>query len=590
MENPQVVAGAASREIVFVENNIDDWQALVDALVPGTEVVVLDSRSNGLQQMADHLAGRSGIDAIHVFSHGAGGRIDLGASALSAATLAPNAGLLGDIGRALGDGGDFLVYGCELAKDDAGRALIASVARLLQADVAASVDATTPGSLALEYATGSISADPAQLFDSAKLAAGKWVLSAPAIANLDGESVALAAAGSSVKLDAGTALAISDAEFSGDWDGATLTVQRSGTAIGNDVFGFDTSANPGFTVGAGVLQAGGQTFATFTNSGGVLSIDFSGSGTTATKALVEKVMQNVTYRNDTPYGDATIRFALSDGTDTATADVTVTSSRIYVDQSAYDTDGDIADGFNLAEALAAAGDGDTILIKDGSYRGQFVATKAVTIDAANGAAGNVILESPDRADLQFSSRQTIHGRERIPILDLRTSTAGQGTVTVKNLTVDGRNQAPSDTQYPTITVPRTNGLMHQIGIATFDTNALIDNVKVKNISTTVDPVSGDYSGLSENFGMLAEGRAELAAKVSVTIRNSTITTFQKAGINAWGPKLDVNILDNTITGVGVHGTSNQNGIQIGSLSPRTGTTGVVSGNTISGLDTNDNNW
>ncbi|RZI44816.1 DUF4347 domain-containing protein [Herbaspirillum sp. HC18] len=401
----------------------------------------------------------------------------------------------------------------------------------------------------------------------------------PAISNLNGDSVALAAAGSSVKLDAGTQLAISDTELGATWNGATLTVQRTGTAIANDVFGFDTSGSPGFTAGAGVLQASGQTFATYTNANGVLSISFTGSGTPATKTLVEKVMQSITYRNDTPYGNATIRFALSDGTDTTNADVTVTSNKIYVDQTAYDTDGDVADGFNLVEALAAAGDGTTILIKDGNYRGQFVATKAVTIDAVNGAAGHVVLESPDRADLTASAQNTINGRERMPILDLRTSTPAQGTITVKNISIDGRYEAKLSTD------GHYNGQMDQIGIAVYDTNAVIDNVKISHISTVVEP-SGDYSGFSENFGIVAEG-SSAGTPVSVTVKNSTIDTFQKTGILAWGPGLDVTIKNNSITGVGVHGLSNQNGMQIGSSGPRTGTTGVISDNTISGLDTND---
>src|SRR5690606_3650071 len=108
----------------------------------------------------------------------------------------------------------------------------------------------------------------------------------------------------------------------GDWAGASLTVQRQGTAAPADVFGFGTSGL--FTVSGSNLQAGGGTFAAFTNAGGVLTITFTNSGTAATTTLVNDVVRRITYRNDTPAGNATIRFTLDDGADNATADVTIT--------------------------------------------------------------------------------------------------------------------------------------------------------------------------------------------------------------------------------------------------------------------------
>ncbi|WP_242390707.1 Ig-like domain-containing protein [Pararhodospirillum photometricum] len=393
--------------------------------------------------------------------------------------------------------------------------------------------------------------------------------------------------------DAGSGLATATAtlgDSGGSWAGDVLTVQRvssTGTADGtpNDVFSFTSgvTANRTITRGQdvtdGTLSVGGTQVAswTYTSASGRLSITFSAA---ANDAAVTAVLRAVGYSNATPYGTATVRFSLNNGSVTTHADATVTSSTFYVDQTAYDTDGDAADGFNLAEALARAVDGDTLLIQDGTYQGQFVATTGVTIDAVNGAQGAVTLEAPDTANLVKSPQDqlTNNGRWRMPILDLRTTVAGQGTVTVRNLTIDGRFQAVDDA---------FNGNKDMIGIGVFDTNALIDNVTVKRIAVTPDSTTGEYSGNSENYGFLVEGSSALSSRATVTIQNSTINTYQKTGIIAWGPMLHVNILNNTITAMGALGVSVQNGMQIGSAGARTGTTATITGNTISGLGSNN---
>nr|WP_059390354.1 Ig-like domain-containing protein [Pseudomonas toyotomiensis] len=181
----------------------------------------------------------------------------------------------------------------------------------------------------------------------------------PAISNLNGDSVAWAGAGNIVVLDAGGNALFSDTEFgalnggNGNWAGASLTIQRNGTALGSDVLGFN-AIGALFTISGSNLQSGGQTFATFTNVGGVLTITFTSSGTAATTALVNDVAQRVTYRNDTPAGDTTIRYSLNDGTSTVTADVVVTSDIIYVTDTNDTATIDLSNGVSFSEAVAIA--------------------------------------------------------------------------------------------------------------------------------------------------------------------------------------------------------------------------------------------
>ncbi len=183
---------------------------------------------------------------------------------------------------------------------------------------------------------------------------------APTLGNLNGDSVAWAGAGNTVRLDLGGNASLADAELgalnsgNGNWSGASLVIQRNGTAVSSDVLGFDTTGGL-FTVSGSNLQSGGQTFATFTNTAGVLTITFTSSGTTATTALVNDVAQRITYRNDTPAGDANVKVTLNDGAGaSATANVTVATDFIYVTNTSDTATIDASNGTSFSEAVAIA--------------------------------------------------------------------------------------------------------------------------------------------------------------------------------------------------------------------------------------------
>lgn len=212
---------------------------------------------------------------------------------------------------------------------------------------------------------------------------------APTIGNLNSDSVAWGNVGNSVRLDQGSNASLFDTELNalnggnGNWSGASLVIQRNGTAVSSDQLGFDTDGAL-FTVSNGNLQANGQTFATFTNSNGVLSVNFTSSGTNATTALVNDVAQRITYRNDTPAGDANIRFTLNDGTGgSANATTTVTSDFIYVTNNTDTATINVSNGVSFSEAVAiAAADntGSQTIVFDGSLAGQTLNLNVVSLN------------------------------------------------------------------------------------------------------------------------------------------------------------------------------------------------------------------
>ena len=161
----QAISTVQRTEIVFIESNVADYQSLIKAIDPAKEVHVLDAATDGLTQMAQILAGRSAIDAIHVVSHGAEGAVQLGSVDLSEQTLQSRAVDLATIGAALNPDGDILLYGCNVAKGQAGVDFIGKLAQATGADVAASDDLTgnaaRNGDWTLEYRAGHIEAQPA---------------------------------------------------------------------------------------------------------------------------------------------------------------------------------------------------------------------------------------------------------------------------------------------------------------------------------------------------------------------------------------------------------------------------------------------
>nr|USU32458.1 tandem-95 repeat protein [Methylobacterium sp. OTU13CASTA1] len=130
-------------EIVVIDRGVADLATLLAGVPAAAEVILIDSATDGFDQLADALKGRSGIDAIHILSHGSAGDLRLGTGDLTAATIQGRyAADLAIIGNALTAKGDLVIYGCDFAAGDVGARAAAMLASATGADVAASDDAT----------------------------------------------------------------------------------------------------------------------------------------------------------------------------------------------------------------------------------------------------------------------------------------------------------------------------------------------------------------------------------------------------------------------------------------------------------------
>ncbi len=153
-------AQESRQDIYFIDSSVGNYQQLIDGLENGAEYHVLDSTSNGVDQIADIVNGRTDIAGIHVLSHGSEGAVFLGNTTLNTTTLEQNRDALEIIGQSLSKDGDILLYGCNVGTSDTGQAFIENIAGATGADVAASDDLTGKGGdWILETSTGVIESE-----------------------------------------------------------------------------------------------------------------------------------------------------------------------------------------------------------------------------------------------------------------------------------------------------------------------------------------------------------------------------------------------------------------------------------------------
>ena len=153
-----------AKEIIFIDAIVSDIEQYLSEH-ENADVVLLDQNSDALAQIAAVLNGRTGIEAVHIISHGNTGELQAGNSVINLAAL--QSGIYNDalatIKSALSEDADILIYGCNVAQGEAGKAFVQALADATGADIAASTDDTGASTLGgdwdLESNTGAIDTD-----------------------------------------------------------------------------------------------------------------------------------------------------------------------------------------------------------------------------------------------------------------------------------------------------------------------------------------------------------------------------------------------------------------------------------------------
>jgi Ca2+-binding RTX toxin-like protein len=154
----------SGKQILFADSRVEDYQILTQSVDRHTEVIILDPKQDGIEQIALTLSGRTDIAAVHLLSHGAAGSVQLGASELSLSNIENYRNYL-ERWFALPAAGEshhpeILLYGCHVGAGENGLAFVEKLSKLTGAQVAASDDLTgceaLGGDWDLEVKTGDI--------------------------------------------------------------------------------------------------------------------------------------------------------------------------------------------------------------------------------------------------------------------------------------------------------------------------------------------------------------------------------------------------------------------------------------------------
>lgn len=167
----QMSPAAQVRELVFLDPHAADLGRLIEDLNQqrsagrAIDLVMLDDLRDGIDQISDALSHYTGLEAVHIISHGDGGEVWLGSTRLDLSVLGAYVGEFARWGQSLASDADLLFYGCNLAANDEGQWLLDTISVLTGADVAASTDITgherLGGDWQLEFSRGEITAPSA---------------------------------------------------------------------------------------------------------------------------------------------------------------------------------------------------------------------------------------------------------------------------------------------------------------------------------------------------------------------------------------------------------------------------------------------
>jgi parallel beta-helix repeat protein len=219
----------------------------------------------------------------------------------------------------------------------------------------------------------------------------------------------------------------------------------------------------------------------------------------------------------------------------------------------------------IQDAVDYAQPGDTILIHDGTYDEQVVVPKNLTLQ---GVEGNAIVKPSSAAKLTqvFTGLWYAGGTKNVAAIIVANVPDG-ASVTLKTLKVDGQ----SVTEKPA-------GADYVAGIFYRETGGTIDTVTMANVTV------GSTGTAVRGYGCYISAGTN---PVSVEVKGSTITNFDKNGMEVMGDKLTADINNNTITGRGVlpNGDEVQNGVDVGR-----GAVATVNFNNISNLAYQPEQW
>ena len=192
----------SSPEIFFIDELLPDLRTLLAGLPVGAEVHYLHPTQDGFESIQQVLAGRCGLVAVHLLTHGAPGKVFAGTATLCLASMPHYAGALEAVTNALVEDGELLVYGCEVAAGDSGQRFLQALRQATGLRVAAASH-----KVGFKEMGGNWELDASPTLPQRSVALSAWIglLSVPSsfFDKLDGDISSWGGVGMTTALDSG---------------------------------------------------------------------------------------------------------------------------------------------------------------------------------------------------------------------------------------------------------------------------------------------------------------------------------------------------------------------------------------------------
>lgn len=158
----ELTQGNQILELIIIDEAVHGKSTFYGLGERGVAFEIINSNSDGLEQLASIIKKYQNLNYIHLISHARPGELQLGNTTVDAEHLKKSTSLFIDLNGALKNGGDLLLYGCELAKYD--DEFLQIINENTHVDVAASNDLTGnlefDGDWELEITKGDVNATP----------------------------------------------------------------------------------------------------------------------------------------------------------------------------------------------------------------------------------------------------------------------------------------------------------------------------------------------------------------------------------------------------------------------------------------------
>jgi uncharacterized delta-60 repeat protein len=278
------------RTLVIIDSAVEDYQLLLNGILPTAEVNILNSQRDGIDQISEIL-GKQSFHDLQIIAHGHPGSVQLGNSQLNLENIYDYQEQLQQWQVT-----NILIYGCRVAAGDAGAEFITKLHQITGANIAASTKLVGNGQLGGDWQLDKTTAEMAisLAVTSAVTSSYAGVLNNAPIVTTTGAVLSYTENAADIFVDSG------------------ITVSDSDTAhlISATISGFQCDDIVNFTEGNGITGS-------YNSNTGTLTLYGSSS-----VANYQTALRSVTYSNnsDTPNtAPRTISFVVNDGTENSAA-------------------------------------------------------------------------------------------------------------------------------------------------------------------------------------------------------------------------------------------------------------------------------